>query len=122
MRITIKKKSKEEREIERKRFSASKSTRIPKKVFVSFFDNNAMARVLDLFMENPNKEIFTGDIVEKASISDKKFQQNAIILEKLGILTYSGIGRAKLYKLNHKNEYVILISKLWHKLNINAIG
>lgn len=103
------------------RFNSSKSAKIPKKVFVTFFDNNAMARVLDLFMENPDKEIFTADIVEKASISDKKFQQNAAILEKLGILTYSGIGRAKLYKLNPKNEYVILISKLWHKLNINAI-
>lgn len=121
MRITIKKKTKEERESERKRFSSSKSAKIPKKVFVIFFDNNAMARVLDLFMQNPTKEIFTGDIVEKATISDKKFQQNAAILEKLGILTYSGIGRSKLYKLNPDNEYVILISKLWHKLNINAI-
>lgn len=122
MRITIKKKTKEERESERKRFSSSKSAKIPKKVFVTFFDNNAMARVLDLFMQNPTKEIFTGDIVEKATISDKKFQQNAAILEKLGILTYSSIGRSKLYKLNPDNEYVILISKLWHKLNINAIG
>ena len=104
------------------RFDSSKKAKIPKKVFVKFFDNNAMARVLDLFMENPNIELFTGDIVIKANISDKKFQQNAAILLKLDILTYSGIGMARLYKLNSKNEYVILISKLWHKLNINAIG
>ncbi len=109
------------KEKNKKRFDTSKEAKIPKKVFVTFFDNNAMARVLDLFIENKNLELFTSDIVEKASISDKSFQQNAIILEKLGVLTHSNIGKAKLYRWNKENEYAILITKLWHRLNVHAI-
>lgn len=104
----------------KKLFHESDKSKEPESVFVYFFDNASMARVLDMFAKNPNVSIFTQDFLQKAGISEKALAKNMKILGKMGLVTESWIGRHKFYRWETNNPIAKHIMKLYDIISSNA--
>lgn len=104
----------------KKQFNDSENSENPEHVFVYFFDNASMARVLDMFAKNPDVSIFTQDFLQKADISEKALLKNMKILVNMGIVTENWIGRHKFYKWEKTNPSAKHIMKLYDIISHNA--
>jgi hypothetical protein len=76
-----------------------------------FFNNTSMARLLDIFLSNPNLKINIDDALNKTSLSQKSKWVNFPKLVKLGIITEERYKHHKFYQLNSDNEQVKQISQ-----------
>lgn len=76
-----------------------------------FFNNTSMARLLDIFLNNPNLKINIEDALNKTSLSQKSKWVNFPKLVKLGIITEERYKHHKFYQLNSDNEQVKQISQ-----------
>lgn len=105
---------------EKRKFETSANLDEPSPFFNWFFDKASMARVLDMFLANPDSYIFTKDFLKKADISEKAFLKNIKILEAFGLVTDKWIGRCKFYKWEKTNPSAKPIMKLYDIINSYA--
>ena len=84
-------------------FMKSKRVKNNNHKLANFFNNTSMARILDIFFENPNTSICLADLV-RLGISRKSIENNIPILKEKGILEETFISPFKFYSLVRDNQ------------------
>jgi hypothetical protein len=77
-------------------FTASKKVKNTNKTLSKFFNNTSMARILDIFLDNPNTAIGLSDFV-RLGISRKSLENNIPNLLELGVIEETYISPFKFY-------------------------
>ena len=86
-------------------------------VFLDFMGNSPTARVLDFLITGREFDYSLTDIAEKSEIGWTTLHRILPLLEKMEIIAPTRtIGKAKLYKLNQKNENVKKLIELYDSL------
>jgi hypothetical protein len=83
-------------------FSKSKKVKNTNKKLSKFFNNTSMARILDIFFDNPDTAIGLVDLV-RLGISRKSIENNIPILKEKGIIEETFISPFKFYSLVRDN-------------------
>ena len=88
-----------------------------KSLFVSFFGNYPIIRVLDFLIENDVFDYSKKDICRNADVSWNTLETFWKTLEEREIVTYTRkVGKASMYKLNTKNALVKKLIELDNNL------
>ncbi len=88
-----------------------------KSLFVEFFGNYPIIRVLDFLIENDIFDYSKKDICRNADVSWNTLETFWSKLEKMKIVTYARkVGKASMYKLNTENQIVKQLIELDNKL------
>jgi len=93
-----------------------------KSLFVEFFGDYPLIRVLDFLIENDIFDYSKKDIGRNASVSWNTLGGFWKKLEKTGLVTYTRkVGKARMYKVNTKNPIVKQLIELDNKLMKNSM-
>jgi len=88
-----------------------------KSLFVEFFGDYPVIRVLDFLIENDIFDYSKKDIGRNADVSWNTLENFWGKLEETGVVTYTRkVGKAKMYKVNTKNPVVKQLIELDNKL------
>ncbi len=97
-----------------------------KSLFVEFFGNYPIIRVLDFLIENDVFDYSKKDICRNADVSWNTLETFWDRLEKANIVAYTRkVGKASMYKLNTKNPVVKQLIELDNQLmkkSVEKIG
>ena len=101
-----------------------KSSRLSNKnhKLTDFFNKCAMAKILDLFLNNPNTQINLKDMIEVTGISRKSIWINMPKLIESGVVTEEQEGLYKFYKLHIDNDQVKQISEFRDSISIKNVS
>ncbi|MEW6295773.1 MAG: hypothetical protein AB1467_05810 [Candidatus Diapherotrites archaeon] len=92
-------------------------------VFLDFLGNSPTARVLDFLITGREFDYSLTDIAEKSEIGWTTLHRILPSLKKMEILVPTrAVGRARLYKLNQKNENVKKLIELYDSLLKRELG
>ena len=86
-----------------------------------FFNNTSMAKILDVFLNNPDKKINIMNVLYKAGLSRKAIQVNMGLLLENNIIIEEKIGLYKFYQLNNDNSLVKQITQFRDILLVNNV-
>ncbi len=76
-------------------------------VLIKTLGDSPKIRIIDFFLDNPLYDFTKKEVIESLGMSKQTFYKYFRDLEEIGIVKVSRkIGRAKLYKLNHKHPLV----------------
>ncbi len=93
-----------------------------KSLFVEFFGDYPIIRVLDFLIENDIFDYSKKDIGRNADVSWNTLENFWSRLEETGVVTYTRkVGKAKMYKVNTKNQVVQQLIELDNKLMKNSM-
>lgn len=85
-----------------------------------FFGKCAMARLLEVFLNNPDKLLNVGDVLNQAGLSKKVIVLNMPFLIDNNMITTEEYKFYKFYKLNSENVLVKQISEFRNILLVNV--
>lgn len=92
-------------------------------LFIEFFGNYPIIRVLDFLIENDIFDYSKKDIAKNAKVSWNTLETFWKNIEGKGIVVYTRkVGKARMYKLNIENPIVTQLIELDNKLMKNSIG
>lgn len=90
---------------------------LKKSLFVDFFGDYPLIRVLDFLIENDNFDYSKKDIAKNSDVSWNTLETFWGRLEKDGIVSFTRkVGKASLYKLNKASPIVKQLIELDNKL------
>lgn len=93
-----------------------------KSLFVEFFGDYPVIRVLDFLIENDIFDYSKRDIGRNADVSWNTLEGFWKKLEENGIVTYTRkVGKAKMYKVDTKNSVVRQLIELDNRLMKNSL-
>lgn len=92
-------------------FLASKKVKNKNKTLTKFFNNTSMARILDIFLDNPDTFIGLSDFV-RLGISRKSLENNIPNLLERNMILESYISPFKFYIWNVENNQAKHLAKL----------
>lgn len=93
-----------------------------KSLFVEFFGDYPIIRVLDFLIENDIFDYSKKDIGRNADVSWNTLENFWGKLVETGVVTYTRkVGKAKMYKVNTKNPVVKQLIELDNKLMKNSL-
>jgi len=98
---------------ESKLFISSKNIRNDNRKMAKFFNNSSMGRVLDVFMNNPDKPIYTDHIRLAADgLSRQSLYDNIPKLMEKGVITEEFKGQLKFFTYHSDNKLAKHLEKL----------
>jgi len=84
-----------------------------KTILIETFGNSPIIRITDFFLDNPLFDYSKEEMIKNLGISKVTFYKYFTLLESNEILKETRkIGKAKMYKLNEKNEVVKKLKEL----------
>lgn len=89
----------------KKIFSASKKVKNTNKTLGIFFNGSSMARILDIFLDNPDSRIGLSDFI-RLGISRSSMENNIPILKEMDVIDETFIAPFKFYSLIRDNTRV----------------
>jgi predicted transcriptional regulator len=93
-----------------------------KSLFVEFFGDYPVIRVLDFLIENDIFDYSKKDIGRNADVSWNTLEGFWKNLEETGVVSFTRkVGKAQMYKINKKNPVVKQLIELDNKLMKNAV-
>lgn len=93
-----------------------------KTILTETFGNSPVIRIIDFFLDNPIFDYSKEELIKSLSISKVTFYKYFALLEANGIVEVTRkVGKAKMYKLDEKNEAVKKIKELVWVLGIKAM-
>lgn len=91
-------------------------------LFIEFFGNYPIIRVLDFLIENDVFDYSKKDIARNARVSWNTLETFWKNIEEKGIVVYTRkVGKARMYKLNSDNPIVKQLIELDNKLMKNSL-
>jgi len=92
-----------------------------KTILVETFGGSPIIRIIDFFIDNPMFDYSKEELIKCLGISKITFYKYFAILENNGIVDITRkVGKAKMYKLNEKNEVTKKIKELVWALGVKA--
>jgi DNA-binding transcriptional ArsR family regulator len=92
-----------------------------KTILVETFGNSPIIRIIDFFIDNPLFDYSKEEIIKYLGISKVTFYKYFVILENNEMVEVTRkVGKAKMYKLDEKNEVTKKIKGLIWVLGIKA--
>jgi len=93
-----------------------------KSLFVEFFGDYPIIRVLDFLIENDIFDYSKKDIGRNANVSWNTLERFWSNMEETGVVTFTRkVGKAQMYKINKKNPVVKQLIELDNKLMKNSM-
>lgn len=93
-----------------------------KSLFVEFFGDYPIIRVLDFLIENDIFDYSKKDIGRNSAVSWNTLEGFWKKLEETGVVTFTRkVGKAQMYKINKKNPVVKQLIELDNKLMKNSL-
>ncbi|MDD5148016.1 MAG: hypothetical protein PHH08_00960 [Candidatus ainarchaeum sp.] len=93
-----------------------------KSLFVEFFGDYPIIRVLDFLIENDIFDYSKKDIGKNANVSWNTLESFWNNLEETGVVTFTRkVGKAQMYKIDKKNSVVKQLIELDNKLMKNSM-
>jgi len=93
-----------------------------KTILVEMFGESPVIKIIDFFIDNPLFDYSKEDLIKNIGISKVTFYKYFALLEENGIVNETRkVGKAKLYKLDEKNEAVKKMKELVWILGIRAM-
>ena len=94
-----------------------------KSLFVEFFGDYPLVRVMDFLIENDEFDYCRKDICDYADVSWNTLEKFWKRLEKIKIISFTRkVGKARLYRLNRSNKTVQKLIELDNTLLKQSLG
>jgi predicted AAA+ superfamily ATPase len=92
-----------------------------KTTMVETFGNSPIIRIMDFFIDNPLFDYSKEELIKHLGISKVTFYKYFAIFESNGVVEVTRkVGKAKMYKLNERNEVTKKIKELVWVLGVKA--
>jgi len=93
-----------------------------KTILIETFGSSPVIRIIDFFLDNPLLNYSKEELIKNLGISKITFYKYFALLEINEILKETRkVGKAKMYKLNEKNEVIKKLKELVWALGIRAM-
>jgi RIO-like serine/threonine protein kinase len=77
-----------------------------------FFNNNAMARLLDCFIQRKGDWVYTKDIMEDTRLSSTAITQNTMLLVDLGMIEMETVHKQNAYRIKKNSVEMEALTRL----------